>query len=30
MFDCLNPVDKKSIMDAILPIKKKKGDTVIK
>jgi len=30
MFDCLNPVDKKSIMDAILPIKKKKGDIVIK
>jgi hypothetical protein len=30
MFDCLNPVDKKSIIDAILPIKKKKNDIVIK
>ena len=26
MFDCLNPVDKKSIIDAILPIKKKKNE----
>jgi hypothetical protein len=30
MFDCLNPVDKKSIIDAILPMKKKNGDIVIK
>ena len=30
MFDFLNLVVKKSIIDTILPVKKKKGDVVIK
>lgn len=30
MFDSLNPVDKKSIIDAILPMKKKNNEVVIK
>jgi len=30
MFDTLNPVDTKSIIDAILPATKKEGDMIIK
>ena len=30
MFDALNPKDTKSIIDAIIPTKKKAGDVIIK
>jgi hypothetical protein len=30
MFDNLNPKDKKSIIDAIVPTQKKGGDVIIK
>jgi hypothetical protein len=30
MFDSLNPVDFKSIIDAIVPTQKKPGDMIIK
>lgn len=30
MFDTLNPVDTKSIIDAILPTQMKEGETIIK
>jgi len=30
MFSALNPKDKKAVLDAIVPVNKKKGDVVIK
>ena len=30
MFEALNPKDEKAVLDAILPVKKKAGDVIIK